>query len=389
RIAISLELDRPFCLGVPRTARSNRIRSQDFIRGEVIKGVLARRFAERNGIRDAATLSAELQNQLAFDDLRMTHAFAEPKSNPKQSSALNRAAVIPLSLATSDAGWIDMSKAAAEHWPSGLAFQVDWKPAQFDEVRKVGAVADRPRRILMVRTEMDRSTGTARDHQLFAQEWVCPEGYRWKGIIDLSAIDASQRPQIISRLAELLEPCLDSIGKTKARARLVEATLIETAKQPLNLTDGDEIRVMLLTEAALFKHGVERQSVPPSALELYRDYFGSLHPSIELVKVFARQYRAGGAYAHDRYGAKQDYSPTLLTAAGSVFRLRLTDSTAVAPLIEQWTNHGLPPAKRADGSAPTFLDTPYLGQHGYGECHIAVNDDDLWPTAKAGGVADE
>jgi len=144
RIGIILRLDRPFCLGKPRTPDSNRIVSAETITGNVIKGIIARQY-----------LNGKIPKEVCFDDIIISHALP-------MLTGMNRPSPLPLSLAynkehkRSTQCLVDMAgiqKAPKTiPWAEAPVFQPDWKTSHRKQAEKEwGSSSQHPDRYLSIR----------------------------------------------------------------------------------------------------------------------------------------------------------------------------------------------------------------------------------------------
>lgn len=369
RLGLILTLDRPFCVGKPRTPDSNRIVSEECISGNVLKGVLARRL-------DDAT-----KTELKFDDLVFRHALPAPVGKPV------RQAPIPLSAAVFETEVRDL---ALQKEPCLLKktdgdvreplFRPDWKGKHYKLIESafLGEDNKKPDRYLSVRTAINPEKGVAEESQLFSHECVDPAGFVWCSEIDLSAIeDKDERCQIFDKLTVLLATGFDGIGKTKARATV--------AFRPEGFSNGtvggvenDTYVVRLVTPARLLPddlnvHGCNGDE---QLREFYANYWRSESGgAFKLSHYFARQTLAGGEF-HQKYyrkhskSGKKGYRPDWLTEAGSVFVLQVVDLEAAKAkaCLDRWRQRGL--GVTYDRKDDNWQSDPFLPENGFGEVLI-------------------
>jgi hypothetical protein len=366
RFGISLHVDRPFCIGKPRTPDSNRVVSDDFISGNVIKAVIANQYTSEQDREDA----------LCFDQLVFSHAF------PAQTA--KRHPPLPLSLAFYRDKLVDMSGLDNPQdfpWQDIPAFQPDWKDKQWGQASTDCDLSPAtPERLLLVRTEISRDSGTAEEGRLFSVECVDPQGFAWYGNVDLSLIPEERRPQVLKNLLACLQQGLDGIGKTKAYAQVnVYPQAFATPHGTMPPVGGTAI-VTLMSDARLLPANLEHvlatqwqtgtQSDNPLH-SLYAAYWANMaEKSLSLQRHFAQQKRRGGAYQHQHFQKRDAYAPEWLTVAGSVFVLKV-ETQAGLEKLQQWMLTGLPAHPVANGQPATWKDTPYLPEHGFGE--ICIN----------------
>lgn len=365
RISLEFTLDRPFCISKPRTPDSNCIRSEAMIPGTVLKGLLA----------PVLLKSGQDLGALAFDQWRVSHAvpMADHQAGRKHP-------VVPLSIAKGlgggEADFVDLHPVTLEqfavlHDEKAPAFQLDWKDKDWMAINGKLALGDVPKRTLLVRTAINSSTQTAAESQLFSMECVEPEGFVWRGVIDLGAVPADRHASAMSALRAVLQQGLRGLGKTKAVLEGIR--LSEQPPEPQRALrrdrlSGETITLTLMTPARLFPLGWERGNPNRSAWCLYRAYWqGVAEGSVELVNFFAQQEMHGGVYHYHRFQKQQgqcDYCPEWLTKAGSVFVLRILNPSVANGLLNNWLRYGLPTPERG---GITWQQSPYLPEHGYGE----------------------
>ena len=363
RFGIAISIDRPFCLGRPRTPGSNRIVSEEAINGNVIKALIAQEYGND---------SRKLNESLCFDDLIISQALPSDKSTP------HRRAPIPLSLALMGDTIVDMSSASAEpetsDFPQTPAFQPDWKPAQERFINT--ALARSPTNIcryLMVRTEINHKLGISEENRLFSLECIDPQSYVWCANIELCQIPKEKQVATFSKLQEIFSKGLIGMGKTKAT---LEIQIVSPFNAPIDRIPpwrDDLYIVTLLTSARLLPSNLQLDGVNSYSdlARVYAQYWQQQHHNIKLETYFAQQQLAGSYYFQRMNHHESNYLPEWLTVGGSVFILKITDSEALEKL-KSWQKTGLPAHINTDGSNADWRSTPYLPEHGYGE--IIVND---------------
>ena len=396
RIGLRLTLDRPFCLAQPRAPESNQFKGEESISGAALKGVLAR------WLDDAA------KTALHFDELVFTHAL------PSRDDSLDRRRVLPLSLAWAGddpkqgipGKWADMALLSNDNADfvristgKAATFQIDWKGKEWKAAQKLSDSLPTCGRHLAVHTAIERDTGQSKEKQLFSLDCVEPKGMAWCADIDIGAVTAIDRPQVLDKLLAVLAHPLVGLGKTKAVVNIAiqpRAFLPESALKPI---EGENCFVVSLqTPAVLFYDG-QAKTIPASgggyAEEMDKKTadkaIGALHDcyhafwdtvsghSLRLKRFFAAQQREGGPFVWNHYlqhrqSPDTTYRPFWLTAAGSVFVLEIVEGKLVEATkkLEIWRKLGLPsPDNRP--SHDQWPYNPYIRENGYGE--IRVNDD--------------
>lgn len=358
RFGIQLQFDRPFCLGRPRTTESNQIISDDFIAGNVIKGLIARLYND-----DKETLA----KQLCFDQLIISHALATDKQSNK------RAQPIPLSFAIYKGKVIDMAGAQKTVWKSAPQFSPDWKE---EDKEKINAIMQQGianlQRLVVVRTEINSANHVSEQGKLFSLECISPEQHLWCADIDLCNIAKEKQTSVLSNLQQKLSKGLTGIGKTKAQAK-ISFHLDKPYKAEVNaLTLGRHI-ITLITAARILSPDLSIQGTN-SASQLkkaYQNYWQHALDNQQLIldTYFAEQTLTGTYYHQQRHQTEKKYYPEWLTNAGSVFVLTINDEDTLARLIKL-ASTGIPAHQEVDGSKANWKTTPYLPEQGYGEIQI-------------------
>ncbi len=364
RIGLELEIDRPFCLGRPRTPESNQIISEDFIPGNVIKGLIARLY---NNDEEA------LEKQLSFNDLIITHALAAEKNQSKRTQP------IPLSIAIYDGEnkeIVDMTKLqqsnnkiCRENVPR---FFPDWKNG--DKKRIVDAMqqsVSEPERIVVVRTAITNK-GISEEGKLFSLECIDPKQHVWCADIDLCNIPTEKQAAVFNNLQQKIKRGLTGIGKTKAQAKLT-LHLDKTYKPKVNpLTPGRQI-ITLTTAARILPPDL---SIPATnsakALKAaYQTYWQKILGNEVTLETYFAQQSITSTYYHQQRNGKTEkaYYPEWLSKAGSVFVLDINNEQSIEKLT-RLINTGLPAHPEIEGAEANWKTTPYLPEHGYGEIQI-------------------
>ncbi len=358
RFGLQLELDRPFCLGRPRTPESNQIISDDFIAGNVIKGLIARLYSSED----------ELEKKLCFNDLIITHALATNKETN------NRIQPIPLSLAIHDEKVIDMAGGKKKYWKAAPKFSPDWKQ---DDRSKIMAAMEqgnikKPMRLVVVRTEINSENRVSEESKLFSLECINTEQHNWCADIDLCHVAKDKRAIVLKELQQIFNKGLTGIGKTKAGAK-IRFNLDKPYKPQTNrLTPGRQL-VTLITAARMLSPDLSIQGTN-SAEQLKQTYLKYWQKALKdegliLETYFAQQTLTSTYYHQQRYKPKESYYPEWLTDAGSVFVLNINDEATLKNLTKL-ASAGLPAQQEVDGAEANWKTTPFLPEHGYGEIQI-------------------
>jgi len=393
RFGLRMRFEQPFCVGRPRTNDSNRIESDNFISGAIIKGTLAQQYARGFAEPDLslADLSRRLRNKYQFDAIIISHAL------PCVPAAEQwwRSLPVPLSLVSNGEVLFDASAYTLDALIRVLgeapaSFQPDWKGKEWAAAATLCQQAPEPQRLTLVRTEINPVRNSAEESRLFSMECIDPSDSEWLSVIDLSQTDAAKRPALLRDLTQLFAQGLTGVGKTKAQATLefvpAEAMVPACGSLPETFSQAFEVKLMLVTEARLLPQQLERlfERYPPNQQSdgflqgLYQDYWRSQsEQGLSLVRYFAQQQRYGGEYARRHYQQQsaqppQPYAPEWITQAGSVFLLRVENQQGL-DCLKRWQQLGLPAVSEADGSAATWKSTAFVPENGYGE--ICIN----WP----------
>ena len=359
RFGMQLILDRPFCIGRPITKNSNKIVSDDYIAGNVIKGVIARSY--NNDVK-------KLNNELFFDDLIITHAL--PAFNTDTPQRVNP---LPLSLVIQKQNGedkiIDMIGDSLAKNEDAPRFSVDWKPQDYETVN---TTLERKqlnlKRIISLKTEIEPQKGISKENKLFSLECINHSEHIWCADIDLINIPQEKHQQVFQKLQNILKKGLNGIGKTKACA------VVKLQKDAFNkanlesLSTEDSYKVQLISAARLLPCNLSIGGTNSNTdlEENYKNYWKQVHPDIDLKTYFAQQTMASTYYHTQAHMNTKQYYPEWLTNAGSVFLIKGKTEEALNK-IKEIQQTGLPAHKNNNGESPDWQDTPYLAEQGYGE----------------------
>lgn len=376
---ITIRPESPFCISEHHIAGNNLFNSSNVIPGGVIIGTLANIWKSLLGHKNTISVDSQLDSERQelsdyFDDIRVTHAF--PGYDPIRPTQP------PLSLVKADDLYdVALCDGAGLINDLAPAFAVDWKGNDYAEVDKLfGKPA--VKREVRVRTKINYQKRRSEDEQLFAYEMAVPtDDITWTARLELSAVPAEKRPQLVKQLQSLIAPGLVGLGKTKAYAQieLLPPNSILPC-QASNLESRDGVWILTLQTPALLCDPDVLTATGQTLHQAYASVFAELSEnSLELVRFFATQSLAGGFYLWKRFQTDQPYQPYLLTNEGSVFVLQPTQEKAAAKsFIEKWSKTGLPVPdwankkyQRAGKAGNHWSNCPYIPQNGYGE--IAVN----------------
>lgn len=362
RVQLEFQLDRPYCFG-SRVLENNRFESTVHVPGAAIRACLFR-LADRL-IRERAHLS-HCPELLAHADLLCAHDnhIHVGHAWPGTTTAVRTPHVIPQCILAAGDTFIDGS---APQWrePSlvdGLspAFPVDWK-GQADRYLKTMGCSG-PKGEIRVRTAIAGETGAAADEQLFTMDCLIPSIGTAPAVfrtwIDCSEADPAVAPALQAAVAALLPLALGRLGKTEARACELRLTDLPQAQCP-ELHDGQDVVLYLQSDL------LAGPSEGTDMLSVYQRFFHDRsHGSMVLVDFWARQHWVGGTYLKKRF-RQHAYRARLLTDAGSVFRLTVTDAQAAAVQLQRWLTTGIPGVEDED-----WRFNPWIRANGYGEVSL-------------------
>jgi hypothetical protein len=371
-LQIGLSFDRALCFAAPHSHDSNHFKAEEHVPGTALKAAIANKLGTTaNGVKTHKKYPLVSQY---FDQLRFCHAL------PATEKTSERTKPIPLSTVFVQGKLFDVASKSS----AGLiddeapAFTPDWKSEEHS-LAKDQKYRDWPdlKTELAVHTAIDyqQNTESEKDQggKLFSLEAIRTET-PWLSTIGLAAVEDNDKLGVITELTKLLDEGLPQLGKTKASAKIESLTTLEEK----SLSLGNTVTIGLHTDARLTRP-LFNQSATGSAQALHQAYAQSWKywsdDSLELSHFYAQQTLVGGAYLHHRFyqklGEDHAYNPELLTKAGSVFVLTVTDKEKALQKIEQWQNTGLP-APPNDPYGDNWQLTPYIAANGYGE--IVVND---------------
>lgn len=367
----SFGLDRPYCFAKAGDRRGNRFDSETFIPGAALRAALLNHAAQLSRGNDTE-LKALAQLVLQHNE-ELGFSHAQPLNRHYQ-----RPAALPQSLVRVGAAFYDLAHAPEPALidNEAPAFQIDWKPTDFDAAQQwveTPAVAQR----LIVRTAIDSARGAAETGALFALQ-ACeppPQGFGawmyWCG-----DADAAERGRVLDAARRLLPAALVNLGKTKARA--VQTRCEARHRDGYRESETGQWFVTLQSAAALLP-GCPGMAFANGGVALQQRYAETWRQlsagALRLHAFFARQQIAGGRYLWERFWKKrgESYRPELLTSAGSVFVLQASDGqeARAAALLRHWADTGLPTEQLLPLHCRGWDRNPYQPQNGYGE--ILVN----------------
>jgi len=392
---IGITFAAPFCLAAPQL-NQNIYEGLDTVPGNAIAGAIMRALQDVEPNRNGSSYP-RLRHW--FNDIRFRHA------SPAKSDSPTRPMVVPLSWVSVEGTLVEAAltpqpalfKLRGDQDFHAPRFVHDWKSdneAAADKLLKRTEVL----RELRTYTQIDRSTGVAKDEKLYSYELVRPEGFMWNTTLDLSAVKdevvdtktvtaAEVRKKLLDELSDLLNKSPLLFGKTSARAKLSLAAGSEPAlPKPFTELGKDDLWIVLLLTPALILNASEMVGAGGSELSaayknIWQEFTGGQDSALTLVRYFTRESLVGGNYLYRRFQDKsKDYFPYLLTDAGSVFVLssKPEDQTKAQDQLKKLLTGGLPLPqwavqhfRRANHDGDYWQNCPFLPQNGYGE--IAVN----------------
>jgi CRISPR/Cas system CSM-associated protein Csm3 (group 7 of RAMP superfamily) len=365
RVTYSVKFDRPLLIDA-RYITDNLFESEKIVPGAVFKGALAERLAlagENSESRDCVW-------SRPLEQLRISHAF--PAVDGKQGEL-----PIPASIV------FQKKDQGVEYADAIVADQVGAAPLWGQEVAQFVAGAKKeiqkrwredtgtpewrgdylPRTHIALNENAGERIGpldrlyTAADGMLYSTVMLSVDNQAWLLTIDAAHVDDKEHAHKLIRILE--EEGLDGIGKTSASAnfsRVLDAAVPQLPKVPI-------IDLILKTPAVMFDPTQDRSA---SMAARYADYFRNGFGAT-LRNVFARQYMAGG-YQAMRRKPYRAYYPFVLTEAGAVFRLEITDPKSRQQL-EDALRFGLR-VPNLGTKASNWQTCPFVRESGYGEISL-------------------
>ena len=394
---LRIKPDRPFCFSRPH-GRSNVLVSEPFIPGGAIIGAVA------NALQSPSTKG--------FDDLEknlhaihVSHAYSVADKSSESSNKTRpemRPIPLPLSLACAGETIIDFASETPE-LAEAPVFAPDWKSLHRKKICGALGIEEEtgPERVSIVRNRIDPTTGSAADAALFALDAIDPSGHEWLSNLTLdndALIDGADPWQVLAQFRAVLELGLAGLGKTKARAQVEmnEKPWLRQFERTVDddmggeIKPGSTVRLLLASGADLMGAvGALPGTGKADRLQsLYQDYFDRVFGknSLALCDWFTREYLAGGRYVYKRFWSSKDssYQPHVMTAAGSLFVLKVNSSLnddaieGLKATLARVRKLGLPAGPRLRESADSAASTaetawqrhPWLSSQGYGEVII-------------------
>ena len=393
-VELALHLDRPF-LVTQSSPRDNLFNGSDIIPGNALKGAFA-----------DTLIALGLGNPSAihgFDDIVFNHAFCahsalRPRALPESLVEFkHNERKIALDLAA-QCGPVVLGKDDVLAAP---LFALDWKdpPAPPHLPRDLLGTETSlkhhfgwatPAHLLRVRTAIKSETRAAAEGKLFAYDQVIheraptgdektPQPHIWRARIDISALPSEAQDSTRATLIEVLQTGLVGLGKTKAHVT-VSALSAAPSRDATTLKTGDQIFLTLQTAALLTRPGKLTENA--SAADLHAAYAKTFDTRSEqgfsLSHYYARQSLRGGHYQSQRFKNGAVYAPWLVTNAGSVFVLTVTNVDTAAGALSCWLQRGLPIPADWGSQYAAWQTNPYLPQNGFGEIAIHYPEHTDW-----------
>lgn len=271
----------------------------------------------------------------------------------------------------------DMAEQTEIAFTQAPSFAIDWKPKDREKVLdSLGKKEVSVDRIIMLRTAIDAEKGISKESALFSLECIEPKNHVWCADIDLVNVPEEKRQQVLQKLQNILRKGLSGMGKTKAKLMIelqqepfiqVAATDLLTLKEKAT----NHYIVSLTTAAKLLPQNMQISGTNgDKELETYyQKYWHQVDSSITLKQYFARQTLTSTYYHTQMHQPSDTYHPEWLTDAGSVFVLEINDETALKAL-QNCLMQGLPSFCDNENNKPSWKNTPFLPEHGYGEIQI-------------------
>jgi len=337
--------------------------------------------------------------------IHVSHAFAARSSDASGATSF-RASPIPLSVAATDMGPVDMAEAPADAGTLPV-FATDWKEAQRGQVaQSLPDVEAVPlQRVAIVRNAINPATGAAAESALFAFHAIDPTEREWRCnvTINADAVEHGSDPQrVLAQFRKLIGLGLLGLGKTKARAEVSVGGPWRQAFAPEagpeeQVQPGETLRMLLISDADLLGAVEELPGTGGASVlrRLYQEYFDKAfgRDRLQLKEWFTTESLAGGRYIHRRFwsnvktepesgkaSAHATYRPHVMTGTGSLFVFRVSkdlDEDSLYRLrsdLERACRFGLTPAPILGESEGATADPRYAWRHhpwlpaqGYGE----------------------
>lgn len=389
RVSFYLSPDRPFCIARPQ-AGGNRFETEDYIPGNVIKGIIARRYSVGG--------QNPVIGRAVYDRIQFSHAYPiKDKSSHRPRYLPKSIATFPLTSENSQAADSSLKDQAVdlicEQGPCLIndcapAFATDWKDSDAKAAENLfDSNWGHRNKILSVHTRTNAQTGAAEDEALFSMETIDPENEQWLFTIDYSRAPDETKSDIEKLLNDITRHGLDKLGKTKARAQITQVEpgapgSIQKLPDLSNLKQGDFVYLTLESHAHILPddHSVVGTNGSEPLNQLYSNYFKFLRDKDEpatatdstplsglsLSHYYASQTLRGGRFLNTKHQQKSG-NIFWLTEPGSVFALKIDDSIRAKETLAQWALFGLQP-----WHPNSWLTNPYQPENGYGEITLRL-----------------
>ncbi|MDR7127521.1 RAMP superfamily CRISPR-associated protein [Pseudotabrizicola sp. 4114] len=323
-------LDRPYLVDAIRT--DNGYIGQLTIPGGALKGLLARCAALRGVSLDAKDLANTV--------------FGHASQYTAKALPLSVACVREKDIETCH----DLAGVAV--FPDGVTLQIDWKTSHEDACAKAfeGSLAPQSRYTERVHTQIDATTGAAKDENLFSTTAIVPEDADFTAIIDTSALSPEGARAILGAL------CTPMLGLGRTDARVLSRALVPT-KPPVPATG--KVALVLQTKAWIEVDSLMLRHDPLSA---YTPAFKAFLSNSTLCEVHAAQELVGD-YIARQFTAGSRYMPWLVTSSGSVFVLDVNETDQQR--LQKLLGKGLCSERRGH-TALDWQTCPFVAENGYG-----------------------
>lgn len=374
-ILMFVAFDGPFVVSADQLD-SNSFIGQHIIPGGVLKGAIADRVG--------AAISAE-----ALAGLTIGHGFPV-LHDAHDRWADHRPLPLPLSLAHCPGGPLGEAVAVVDRLggngdalvdrgPTGyapLAFAPDWKPCIADQIARTVRQVNQsnpiePLTSVRTRAAIDGDRGAARDGKLYSMQMVHPLAQIGGKHTSLDwAFRLHGDANAMQSLLDVLEITELAIGKTKTRARIIDAKPVVRQIAPTVMSaDGKAmVRITLVCDATITSYArFEKHHGDMRAA--YSAYFADIAQGLTLEDHYAAQRLLTGYQAVRFKSSPQRFEPWIATLSGSTFLLSLDaehgGAETLAGLVRHWLDLGLPPDP--NHGTESWRHIPYPRENGYGQ----------------------
>ncbi len=350
-------LDRPYLVDAERLA-ANAYRGRPDIPGGALKGLLAKHLKLTVGMD--GSLSEALSN--------LVISFA------RTSKSVSK---LPLSVMfrKTNASLVDM---VADGVSTGdLVWHKDWKDtdqlaaaiARFasahpqKQYRNAKAVQYESR----MHSAIDAQSGAVEEAKLFSTQAVLPVD-EFEAVVSFSNVASGNR----QALMQALNGTMLGLGRTDASLTTVALSSSEAVsdeQEGCSIPEAGDVALCLATPALMVDH-----ADAALAFDAYAHFWSQHLPNSKLIAAFSEERIVGG-YLGYRFGEKGKYRPYLLTEAGSVFHIQLsqTDVASLNGLLSSGICR-----TELHGQRLGWRNCPFVTENGYGSIavHNAYKDEE-------------